>query len=241
MGGTKGTMGDTKSTTATRSSRRGYEGSALIVVIFAMLIMSALGAALALSGSTESAIAANFRWELEAEYAADEAFDAALHELTTADWNAVLTGAQVGTVDGPPGVKQLASGVDVDLPRLVNHANCGKDAACTNVQMDAVTAARPWGLNNPRWVLFAYGPAGTPLPGSGAPCCYGVVLAADDGSELDGNPLLDSVLPGAAGHRVLALRIEAIGTAGAHAVREATISARDGRFRILTWRSRIAS
>ena len=223
-------------------SLRAYrsEGSAFIIVILAIAVMGAIGSALALSSSAESAIAANFRSALEVEYAADAAFDRALSELAGADWNAVLGGLQVGFADGPPGVKQLASGVEVNLPVMVNRANCGKDTPCTDAQMDAVTSARPWGVNNPRWVLYAYGRFGTPLPGAGAPCCYGVVLAGDDPSELDGMPQADTPDPGAAGHRVIALRIEAVGTSGARAVREVTLASREGRFRVLSWRSRSA-
>jgi hypothetical protein len=214
------------------------DGSAFVIVILALAVMGAIGGALALSSITESAIAANFRSALEVEYAADAAFDRALPGLAAADWNAVLAGLQVGFTDGPPGAKRLASGVEVNLPAMVNRANCAKDTPCTDAQMDAATSVRPWGANNPRWVLYAYGPLGTPLPGAGAPCCYGVVLAADDPTELDGMPLVDTPDPDAAGHRVIALRVEAIGTSGAHAVREVALSAREGRFRVLSWRSR---
>jgi hypothetical protein len=214
------------------------QGSAFVIVILAIAVMSAVGGGLALSSTTESAIAANFRSALEVEYAADAAFDRALSELAVADWNAVLAGLQVGFTDGPPVVKQIASGVEVNLPAMVNRANCAKDAPCTDAQMDAVTSVRPWGANNPRWALYAYGPFGTPLPGAGAPCCYGVVLAADDPTELDGMPLVDTPDPDAAGHRVIALRIEAVGTSGAHTVREVALAAREGRFRVLAWRSR---
>ena len=91
--------------------------------------------------------------------------------------------------------------------------------------MDAVTEERPWGANNPRWQLYAYGPLSSLLPdGSIRSDFYGVVMAADDPSENDGNPLLDGTDTGNPGTGVLALRAEAFGPRGAHTIIETTVA-----------------
>ena len=79
-------------------------------------------------------------------------------------------------VDGAPsGSRQLRDGRSIDLADATSQAN---------------GEPRPWGANNPRWQLFAYGPLG------GA---YVIVWAGDDPAETDGDPGRDDVLgnPGA--------------------------------------------
>ena len=58
--------------------------------------------------------------------------------------------------------------------------------------MNTSTAERPWGTNNPRWRLYAYGPVHDFLPtGTINSPFYVVVWVADDPSETDANPALD--------------------------------------------------
>ena len=54
------------------------------------------------------------------------------------------------------------------------------------------TDERPWGANNPRWQLYAYGQLDDMIPTStiNSPF-YVVVMVGDDPSENDGNPLKD--------------------------------------------------
>ena len=83
---------------------RRENGMALIVAMMAMLLMMALGAALVLTTSSETIIAANFRNSGEGLYAADAALERIVDDLLTVpDWNSVLSGAvQSAFIDGAP-------------------------------------------------------------------------------------------------------------------------------------------
>ena len=133
----------------------------LVGALMVMLLMSALGAALILVTSSETMIAANFRNSLGALYAADAAADQALAEVArVADWDQLLNGTiRSAFVDGSPFGTRLVNGAPVDLSQLVSLASCHKTTTCSGAEMDAVTAERPWGANNPRWQLYAYGGA----------------------------------------------------------------------------------
>jgi hypothetical protein len=242
--------------------RSGERGVALIVALMAMLLMMALGTALILTTSTESRITRNFRISSEALYAADAVLERAVDDmLAIENWDMMLSGAaQSAFIDGPPsGARALADGQRIDVGEIVNLANCRRMAACSNADMDAVTADRPWGSNNPRWQPFAWGYlddiAATSTVNSPF---YVVMMVGDDPSENDGNPLRDGSVPCAQGQAsgcnpgsgVLALRAEAFGPFGAHKILEVTISRTDtaereqndtngnGRagVRILSWR-----
>ncbi len=60
-----------------------------------------------------------------------------------------------------------------------------------DAQMDAVTADRPWGMNNPRWQTFGSGWLRDIAPLADAPHVYVVVWIGDDPLETDGDPLRD--------------------------------------------------
>ncbi len=214
---------------------------ALVIALLALVLMTALGAALVLTTSSETIIAANFRTAIEAFYAADAAAERAIGELNgIADWNAALAGSLRSTfVDGPPsGSRTMADGSTIDLVEVVNLANCGKVWLCSGAEMDAVTAERPWGANNPRWQLYAYGrlrdtePAGT----IDSPY-YVLVLIGDDPAETDGNPLQDGAGLSNPGAGVIAVRAEAFGPRGARKVIELTIARQAGP-RLLSWREK---
>ena len=217
---------------------RHEDGIAMIMAMAATLLMSALGMALVLTTSSETIISANFRAASEAIYAADAALERSIDDLVRApDWNAVLTGsAQSGFIDGPPsGTRTLADRSTIDLGRAVNMANCGKAAVCGDADMDAVTPERPWGTNNPRWQLYAYGKLGDMLPNDRIDSPYYVlVMVGDDSSETDGKPLQDGIdAPGAG---VLALRAAALGPRGARRTIEMTIARARAGVRVLSWR-----
>jgi hypothetical protein len=215
--------------------RSGERGVALIVALMAMLFMMALGTALILTTSTESRITRNFRISSEALYAADAVLERAVDDmLATENWDTMLSGvAQSAFIDGPPGERALADGQRIDVGEIVNLANCRRTTACSNADMDAVTADRPWGSNNPRWQPFAWGYLDdiTPTGTVNSPF-YVVMMVGDDSSENDGNPLRDGSAPCAQeqaaecnpGSGVLALRAEAFGPFGAHKILEVTIS-----------------
>src|SRR4026209_1099690 len=135
------------------------DGVALLVTLFAMLVMSAIGSALILSTISETLIAGNARGARDAFYAANAALERAMADLAeTADWNQAVNGTVPSTlVDGlPKGTRTLAKRTDVELEQTRNLANCGKAAGCTDAGMDATSAVRPCGTNNPRWKAYAY-------------------------------------------------------------------------------------
>lgn len=214
-----------------RRSRHSKEhGAALIVAVFALALIAAIGASMALASTAESWVAGDFVRSQEARYAAEAAVERAIADLRTIDnWTTLPAGGAVsGLTDGPPfGVRRLPGGGTLDLGRVVNLANCGKPTICTDADLAAnTTGQRPWGANNPVWRLFAYAPLAALLPAGAMPSAeYVVVLLADDPSETDANPSIDGAEPCTdgkvppacnPGSGVLALRGEAFGARGTH-------------------------
>ncbi len=206
-------------------------GVALLITLSALLLMSALGIALVLTTQTETQIAGNYRDGREVLYAADAGLERAMQDLLTVpDWNTVLSGATTsGFIDGPAGgVRVLPDGSTLDLSHVVNNANCGRITACTAADMDASTPERPWGANNPRFQLYAYGPIRDLLPTNTIDShFYVVVMVADDASETDDDPLHDGADMTNPGRGVLTLRAEGFGPGGAHAIIETTVARTD--------------
>lgn len=225
---------------------RGEEGIALMVAMMAMLLLSALGAALVLTTSSEMIIATNFRSSGEGRYAADAALERIVGDLLTIpDWDPLLSGAvQSAFIDGAPGgSRTLPDGSTLDLTRVLAMANCRKTTPCSDSEMDLVTDERPWGRNNPRWQLFGYGHLSDLIPGASVRSpYYVVVMVGDDASELDSDATRDGITPcsGAVpvrgpggeppawscnpGTGVLAVRAESFGPGGTHKVIEMTIA-----------------
>ncbi len=208
-----------------RSASSAEGGAALLIALMALLLLSAFGLALVLVSSAEIATAANYRDREAALQAADASLERAVAELlATENWDEVLSGLRRSSrVDGGPGgERQIPAGGDVDLTAVAGRLNCGKPAGCSPGEMDAVTAARPWGPNNPRYRLFAYGPllAGFQVATAGP---YVVVMVADDPMENDGDPARDGAGDGNPGRGRLLVRAEAFGPGHAHQVVEAAI------------------
>ena len=63
--------------------------------------------------------------------------------------------------------------------QVVSKANCAK-VTCSASDLVAVTTARPWGVNNPIWNLYAYGSLRSVLPATVDSVFYVVVLVGDD-------------------------------------------------------------
>jgi PilX N-terminal len=224
----------------TRDIRRRADGVVLVVVLLLTLLMSALGAALTLVTSSETKIAANFRSSHEARYAASGAAERAVVDMAaSADWSRLLDGTVRSTfIDGlPSGARTLPDGSTLDLGELVNLANCQKTTMCGGAEMDAVTTDRPWGVNNPRWRLFAYGWFRDVLPaGAIDSAYYTVVLVGDDPSETDGDPSRDGVPP-SLGAGVVELRSQAFGPRGVRRTINLTVGrTSSGVPRVMSWR-----
>ncbi len=192
---------------------------AVFLTLGTIALLSAVTMALVMATTVDAQIAAAFRNGLEASAAADAAAHRALVELAgIVDWTTVLDGTTRSTfTDGPPGgTRRPPVGPVVDLDVVRSLADCGQAPPCSDAEREAISRARPWGADNPRWQLFAYGPLNLMLPPGAAPSpCYVVVLVADDPSERDGNPARDGS-DAEPGGGIVRVRAEAFGPAGAH-------------------------
>ena len=188
---------------------RDERGSALIIALMAMMLMTAIGAAVVMVSSTETAISSNYRNGQEALYAADAAVERVVQDLLMIPrWNDILSGtAQSGFVDGSSSTrKTLPGGGVITL------------TSATNELQSVTDTQNLWGANNPRWQLFAWGPLADLLPNNQIDSSmYLAVWVADDPAETDNNPLTD-------GNGTLTLHAEAYGPNGSRKVVEVTVA-----------------
>jgi len=194
-------------------------GAALIIALMAMMLLTALGAAVVMVSNTETHIAGNYRNSQEALYAADAGVERVVQDLLLIPrWNDILAGtAQSGFVDGAmTSAKTLPGGGHLTLC-------CGSNTATAQLQAETDTA-NLWLTNNPQWKLFAWGPLQDMLPNSqiDSPMYLAVWVADDpaDGPDIthtDGNPLVDT-------NGTLTLHAEAVGPGGTRKVVEVTVA-----------------
>jgi len=209
-------------------------GVALILVLLVMMTLSALSMSLAVMVSTESRVAANYRDGIEVSYGAAAALERVLPDLAAADLNGVLAGVTVSSfIDGPAGLRRLPDGTFTDLRALTSMVNCGRPV-CRDVDLDEVRDDRPWGRNNPRWQLYAYGPS--TVFGTEGVGMYMVVWVADDPSETDMDPFTDGGGPENPGRGRLSITAHAYGPAATRRIIEATVARDEGGMRVLSWR-----
>jgi hypothetical protein len=186
-------------------------GSAVVLVLVGMLLLSAVGLATALMATADTQAASNQRDAAVALYAAEAGVELAASELAgVPDWDAVLSGNATSVfADGPPsGSRALPGGGTIRLEEVASLATCGVSAGCSVAARQAVTGDRPWGANNPDWRPYRHGLVS---PGGTAGDIYVVVLVGDDPAESDGDPEKDGLAPGNAGAGALMLRAEAFG------------------------------
>jgi hypothetical protein len=226
------------------SARAGDEsGIALIIALMAMSLMMALGLALMVTTMTEGKISGNYRQGSEALYAADAAVERVMQDiLTVPNWDDILSGAVTSAfIDGiPSGERTLPDGSKLDLTEATNMVRCGK-TTCSDADLVALTDDRPWGQNNPKWQLYAYGPLDQMLPDDTINSkMYVVVWVADDPSESDDDPLHDGGPPvgcdpskdatcsaGNIGRGVIAMMAQAFGPDGTTRTIEVTLGRTD--------------
>lgn len=210
-------------------------------MLLTMVLITALGMALTLVTTTESRIASLYGEGMEAFYAADALVERVASELSTEpDWSLVLDGSVSSTFsDGPEGLRTLSDGTTLDLVHETARVNCGK-SSCTNADLEAISEARPWGANNPRWRVYASGPLSGMSGGTVDSRLYLVAWVGDDPSENDGFPLRDG--DSRAGENPglgrLSLLVQAYGAAGVRRAIAATVVRGRAGSRILTWRER---
>jgi hypothetical protein len=218
---------------------RDERGMALVLVLLCATLFLALGGALVTVASTETTVSATFREGTAALAAAEAAAIRTLADLSAApDLDAVLGGLLVSTFnDGPAATpRRLPDGTTLDLAVASNFERCGT-TTCTEEQMNAVTADRPWGANNARWQLYASGWLRDISPQAiEAPNVYVVVWVGDDPLETDGNALTDAADVTAPGHDVVLLRAAAYGAYSVHRRIEIVARRQDGGARVASWR-----
>ena len=207
---------------------------ALLVAMLAMLLLTALGAAVLLTTSSETIIAANFREQHGGALRGGRgprARDGRVCRRRRTGTRCSTASTPSAFADGAPGgVRTLADGTTIDLGQVVNLANCQKVTPCSDADMDAVSADRPWGSLNPRWVLCGYGPLSGVLPAGGT------VNSPPAMSSFWSDRPLDPASPADRRTRS-AMRAEAFGPRGAHKVVEATVARTDAGVRMLAWRT----
>jgi Tfp pilus assembly protein PilX len=198
---------------------RNQNGSALIIALMSMMLLTALGAAVIMVTNTETMIASNYRNGQEALYSADAAVERVVQDLLMVPrWNDILAGAEQSSfIDGSmTEQKALPGGNRLTLC-------CGTNTATG--QLQAVTdGENAWGANNPRWRLFAWGPLSNMLPTAAIDSpMYVAVWVGDDPADgptqgtTDGNPAMDT-------NGTLTLHAEAFGPGGTHKIVEVTVA-----------------
>ena len=198
-------------------------GVALILAMLATSFLSAVGLGLAVMVFMDRLATGNMRGSVALLHAADAGIELAAHDLARTDWNAALAGlAQASFSDGTPtGVRAIPGGDGVNLDAETNEINCGTASTCTAAQMTANTAARPWGVNNPHWRLYAFGPLERVAAVAHPAPCYLAVWIADDVREEDGDPLVDGEVHG---RGVLRVRAVAFGPSRSRRAIEAELA-----------------
>jgi hypothetical protein len=198
------------------------QGSALIIALMAMMLLSALGAVVVMVSTTETRIAGNYRDSQEALYAADAAVERVIQDLLLVPrWNDILSGTtQSAFIDG-------SSNSQITLPSGGTMTLCCATNTATGQLQAETDTLNLWGANNPQWKLFAWGPLREMLPGSQIDSSmYLVVWVADDpadgtGGVIDGDPLADV-------NGTLTLHAEAIGASGTRKTIEVTVARTSG-------------
>ena len=204
-------------------------GIALVLAILVTSFLTAIGLGLALIVMMDRLATGNLRGSVAMLYAADAAIELAARDLSQLeDWNAALNGLSSSTfTDGEPsGMRAIPGGGTVDLTAAANQLNCGRTTSCTDAQMDANSKERPWGPNNARWRLYAFGSfedLGNIVHFARPADCYLLVWVADDSRETDQDPLSDAA-DDEPGHGVLRLRADAYGPVGTRRTIEAEVA-----------------
>jgi Tfp pilus assembly protein PilV len=195
----------------TRRPKRGVRserGVALIIVLLATMLLTALALSLVMVTSGETMLTANYRHSQEALYGADAAIERVVQDiLTVSQWNQLISSAgnlQSSFTEGSTTVT-LPDGTTIDVM---------KERDRLQAQTNAMNL---WGPDNPVWQVYAYGPLSAILPDGVDSPVYVAVFIADDPSESDGNPSIDA-------NGVLTLHAEAWGAGGARKVIEVTLA-----------------
>jgi hypothetical protein len=200
---------------------RSDEGSALVAVVGIMGLLAVAAGALLLLTSTEIASSGHHRDAQEMAFAAEAGLAVGIRELQEApDWSDVLAGVRQAAFRDATVTPTLVDGTSVDLADLT---------AALQAESDALSN---FGADNPRWRLFAYGPARNLAPAAASSTAYLVIWIADDAADADGNPEADT-------NAVLQVRADSVGPRFARRGVAAAVRRTDpapAGLHVLTWR-----
>lgn len=195
----------------------GERGVAVILVVMLGSFLSVVALGLALVVFVNQLATGNFQSSVALLHAAEAGIDLAAQDVAReGDWSRLLSGQQPSSLtDGAAGgVRAIPGGGTVDLTAATNLLNCARTSGCAPAQMDLSTRERPWGVNNPRWRPYIYGPWGGLVPLARPVPGYLVVWIGDDGRETDGEPLVDAPDASQPSAGVIRVRAEAYGLGG---------------------------
>lgn len=201
-----------------------------MVALLMALLIGAIAAALVTLTTTETLIAASYRHAQEASYGAEAALERGLHDLATMpDWSPALSAPPANVTSGFDDgevAPRAPDGRTLDLVRLTAERQRASD------EHDGPAV---FGADSPRWRLYAHASVRALLvspeaaPALNLPL-YLVVWVADDESDGDGDPAIDS------NGRILVCAM-AFGAGGARRSTEARVARTgDGDLRLLAWR-----
>jgi hypothetical protein len=182
-------------------SVRSQRGVAVLMALVMAVLVGAIVAVLITLTTTETTISASFRHAREASYGAEAALERALHDLSTMpDWSMALSPPPVNvtsTFDDGQSDPRGPDGRRIDLAQLTAERQAESDGPVV------------LGADRPVWRLFAHAPlrALSTRQGFDLPL-YLVVWIADDESDGDGEPTIDS-------NQQVLLWAVALGTGGA--------------------------
>lgn len=201
-------------------------GIALIVVLLVSSLVFVLALGLSLVTAVDHLSMRNYRESAALLYAAEGAVELAARALSESpSWDAVLSGlAQADGADGPPWGTREHGGIRVDLSAQTSLVNCGQAGGCSAADLQASTADRPFGANNPHWRLFLYGPHQSLASWRYPAPAYILLWIGDDGREVDGDPERDGGGPAGEGGGVVRVRADAFGRDGGRRAVEAELS-----------------
>ena len=202
-------------------------GVAVVVALLIALLISAIAGALVMLTTTETLISASFRQNDEAAYGAEAALERGLHDLATMpNWSPAVTASPANATssfnDGES--RPVApDGRGLDFARLTT---------ARQLESDERYDPAVFGADTPQWRLFAHDFVRGLLNGPGLDIpLYLVVWVADDESDGDGNPEIDS-------NGQILIYAVALGTGGARQSVQARVGrAEAGQIRLLAWRN----
>jgi hypothetical protein len=194
-------------------------GAALLLALLAIVLLAALGGGLIALGETDATLAATHRAAAELQYAAEAAVARALSEMRAAvTWTEVLTGVRQSALSAATTQPVAPWGATLDLQALTTALQAESDAAAA------------WGMNNPSWRRFMSGSLDAAAGGvPEVPTAYLVVWVADDPSETDNDPSIDT-------NDTLLVRGLALNATDLRVSVQATVRRAGGTTRVLAWR-----